>query len=230
MWQAEHVAKNHQGPPQAQERPGETGIATVFSAGSWHTSKAVQSQLDVGIFWVALSGPGLTRNLPPDWAVEEGMDFRSSKGVVRNKGVCLVADRASSLIWELWQLITLNKAFLLTKTASCPNSVLLIKWIRGQSLALNSSFKCKSGSQLVLKLKKWIKKTEGMLPHRLHRLLYCYMAASQIIHLGINLKQKIDKRKKIPAPQVIFRPYNIDLNRYCFVDRDASVGTWFRLM
>ena len=48
----------------------------------------------------------------------------------------LVADRARSPTRELWQFMTLDKAFLLTKTASCPNSALLMMGTRGQSLAL----------------------------------------------------------------------------------------------
>ena len=101
-----------------------------------------------------------------------------------------MADGASSLTRELWQLIMLNKALLLTKTASCPNSC----------VANDVTQRPEFGSQelIYVKLKKWIKKTEGMLPHRLHCLLYHYMAALQIILLGISLKQKIDKRKKIP--------------------------------
>lgn len=34
-----------------------------------------------------------------------------------------MADMASSLTQELWQLVMLNKAFLLTKPARCPNDV-----------------------------------------------------------------------------------------------------------
>lgn len=167
----------------AWENPGGAGIVLVFAVVCWHSCKAVPVPPGCK-FPGRLPRTWVNTKIAPRLSNGRGAGFWSSKGVGSSLGirkwvpwlVTCPERRASSLTWELWRLVTLNKAFLLTKTASCQNCVLLMMWTRGQSLALKSSFMYNCFKNVHQNLRNGLRKQRVCYPIT-NCLLYCYMAA-----------------------------------------------------